>query len=127
MNIAPTTPGQNQPPGSILAGSQQHLEATLHALQSTHLPNLLPAAGDNLYRWMNLLQTAQGDQYSPLIAELQNLYNALDHGNPNGVQVKQCLQNLSELTTQAAASADTTAREKVLELGQSLAAAAATL
>lgn len=127
MESTQSTSGQEQPVGSVLAGSQPHLEATLHALQTTQLPHLLPAAGDNLYRWMNLLQTVEGDRFASLILELQNLYNALDHGNPNGPQVKDSLQKLAGLTTQAAASAEAGVRGKVLELGQSLSAAAATL
>lgn len=122
-----STSGQHSAPGSILAGSQPHLEATLHALQADQLPNLLPAAGDNLYRWMNLLQAVEGDRFADLIAELQNLYNAIDHGTPNGPEVKQILQRLSGLTTQAAESADTTSQDKLRQLGQALGNAADTL
>lgn len=114
-------------PGSVLAGSQPHLEATLHALQHDQLPHLLPAAGDNLYRWMNLLQQVEGDRFAPLIAELQNLYNALDHGNPNGPQVKQCLHNLAGLTTDAATTAEATAQPALRQLSEALASAANTL
>jgi hypothetical protein len=127
MDTNSTTSGHNQPPGSILAGSQPHLEATVHALQTTQLPHLLPAAGDNLYRWMNLLQTVEGDQFAPLIAELQNLYNALDHGAPNGPLVKQSLQTLAQLTAQAVSTAEADSQGKIQELSQALAAAAATL
>jgi hypothetical protein len=127
MNTNSSASGQNQPPGSLLSGSQPHLEATVHALQTTQLPHLLPAAGDNLYRWMNLLQTVEGDRFAPLIAELQNLYNALDHGAPNGPLVKQSLHKLAELTTQAVSTADATSQSKIQELSQALAAAAATL
>ncbi|UOQ78041.1 hypothetical protein MUN84_05325 [Hymenobacter sp. 5516J-16] len=119
--------GAGHAPGSVLAGSQTHLEATLHALQTDQLPHLLPAAGDNLYRWMNLLQTVEGDRFAPLIEELQNLYNAIDHGNPNGAQVKECLHNLANLTTQAAASADAQSQPKLQQLSQALQNAAATL
>jgi hypothetical protein len=122
-----TTPGQEQPPGSFLAGSQPHLEATVHALQTTHLPNLMPAAGDNLYRWMNLLQSVEGDRFADLILELQTLYNAIDHGNPNGPQVRLSLRNLAQLTTQAAATADSPSQSKLQELSQALESAAASL
>ncbi|QJX45665.1 hypothetical protein HMJ29_01420 [Hymenobacter taeanensis] len=127
MDSTHSTSGQEQPAGSVLAGSQPHLEATLHALQTTQLPHLLPAAGDNLYRWMNLLQTVEGNQFAPLILELQNLYNAIDHGNPNGPQVKDSLQKLAELTTQAATTADAESGGKLRELAQALQAAASTL
>ncbi|GGG56427.1 hypothetical protein [Hymenobacter glacieicola] len=126
MSTSPNS-GTGHTPGSVLAGSQTHLEATLHALQTDQLPHLLPAAGDNLYRWMNLLQTVEGDRFAPLIEELQNLYNAIDHGNPNGAQVKQCLHNLANLTTQAAASADAQSQLKLQQLSEALQNAAATL
>ncbi|GAB2767620.1 hypothetical protein GCM10027175_00550 [Hymenobacter latericoloratus] len=112
----------------MLAGSQTHLEATLHALQTDHLPNLRPAAGDNLYRWMHLLQTVEGDRFAPLVAELQNLYNAIGHdGPPDGSLIKQSLQNLAALTTQAATSADAGSQAKLVQLAEALRAAAATL
>lgn len=119
--------GQSHAPGSVLAGSQTHLEATLHALQTDHLPNLRPAAGDNLYRWMHMLQTVEGDQFAPLIAELQNLYNAISPDNPAGPQVQQILQNLATLTAQAATTADAGFRDKLMELAQALRTAADTL
>ncbi|WP_139920215.1 hypothetical protein [Hymenobacter sp. DG01] len=119
--------GQSHAPGSVLAGSQTHLEATLHALQTDHLPNLRPAAGDNLYRWMHMLQTVEGDQFAPLIAELQNLYNAIIPDNPVGPQVQQILQNLATLTAQAATTADASFRDKLMELAQALRTAADTL
>ncbi|RPD50404.1 hypothetical protein DNI29_06315 [Hymenobacter sediminis] len=122
-----TGSGHGHAPGSVLAGSQTHLEATLHALQTDHLPNLRPAAGDNLYRWMHMLQTVEGDQFAPLIAELQNLYNAISHDNPAGPQVQGILQNLAELTTQAATSADAGSQGKLMQLAEALRAAAATL
>ncbi|GAB3227286.1 hypothetical protein GCM10027346_10470 [Hymenobacter seoulensis] len=127
MSFDPTAADSNAAPGSFLAGSQPHLEATLHALQNDQLPHLLPAAGDNLYRWMNLLQTVEGDRFAPLIAELQNLYNAIDHGNPNGPQVKESLQRLAQLTTQAASTADAGSQNKVAQLGEALQAAANSL
>ncbi|TGD78779.1 hypothetical protein [Hymenobacter wooponensis] len=127
MESTHSTSGQEHPAGSVLAGSQPHLEATLHALQTTQLPHLLPAAGDNLYRWMNLLQTVEGDRFAPLILELQNLYNAIDHGNPNGPQVKDCLQKLAELTTQAATTADAESQGKLQDLAQALRVSASTL
>ncbi|MBX0292942.1 hypothetical protein K3G63_21040 [Hymenobacter sp. HSC-4F20] len=123
-----TTPSDHgHAPGSVLAGSQPHLEATLHALQHDQLPHLRPAAGDNLYRWMHMLQTVEGDRFAPLIEELQNLYNAIGHGEPNGPQVKQILQNLATLTTQAATSADPESQPKLQQLSQALQNAAATL
>lgn len=127
MSTNPTDSGAGHAPGSVLAGSQTHLEATLHALQTDQLPHLLPAAGDNLYRWMHLLQTVEGDRFAPLIAELQNLYNALHHGEPNGPQVKQCLQQLAQLTAQAASSASPEVQDKIRQLAQALEAAAASL
>jgi ABC-type transporter Mla subunit MlaD len=106
----------------VLAGSQTHLDATLHALQTDQLPSLLPAAGDNLYRWMQLLKQVPG-QFDDLSQELQQLYNALGHGTPNGPQIQQCLQRLAELTTQAAAAAPSETQEKLHQLADALAKA----
>lgn len=110
----------NSPETGALAGSQTHLDATLHALQTDHLPSLLPAAGDNLYRWMQLLKQAPAGQFDDLSHELQQLYNALGHGTPNGLQAQQCLQRLAQLTTQAAASASSELQDKLRQLGQAL-------
>lgn len=116
-------------PGSALAGSKPHLEATLHALQADHLPSLLPAAGDNLYRWMHLLQVSQNEQFSELMAELQKLYNALHHdGTPPDVpEVKQCLGRLAELTQAEVLRAGQEFQPQLEQLSQALQQAASTL
>lgn len=108
------------PDSGVLAGSQTHLAATLHALQTDHLPSLLPAAGDNLYRWMQLLKQAPAGQFEELSLELQQLYNALGHGTPNGPQIQQSLQRLSQLTSQAADSAPSDVQEQLRQLAGAL-------
>ncbi|UYZ63408.1 hypothetical protein [Hymenobacter weizhouensis] len=126
MHPDPSNPGHS--PGSALAGVESHLGATLHALQTDHLPSLLPAAGDNLYRWMHLLQTAPHDEFADLIAELQRLYNALGHGTPSDVaQIRECLYRLAELTTQSAPAAGPQVQPQLEQLGQALQQAAGTL
>lgn len=104
----------------VLAGAHTHLEATLHALQADHLPNLLPAAGDNIYRWMQLLKQAPAGQFDELSQELQHLYNALGHGNPNGPQALRCLQRLAQLTAQAADTAPAETQTQLRQLSQAL-------
>ena len=104
--------------------ASSQIDATLNALKGG-LTAAAGAAGPNIAGWIKTLQDVP--QLSGLSAELQKLHDALSGGAADSATIAQSLSTLGEHTTKAAASATPDSQAKLLELGQTLSAAASQL
>lgn len=104
--------------------ASSQLDATLNALQGG-LTSAAGAAGPNIAGW---IKTLQGNpQFSGISSELQKLHDALSGGATDSSAIAQSLSTLGEHTTKAAGSATPDSQAKLMQLGQTLSAAASQL
>lgn len=111
-------------PQSQSSEGNSQLDITLGVLQGG-LSNGAAIAPVNIIGWIKTLQGTP--RFAAISAGLQQLHDALSHGSITASALAQSLASLGEHTTQAAADATPDAREKLLELGQALSAAAGQL
>jgi len=98
------------------------LDATLNALQGG-LAGAAGAASGNIQGWITTLQG--NPQLAGISSELQKLNDAISSGDSSSIS--SSLQTLGEHTTKAASSASPDAKDKLMQLGQTLSSAASQL